>query len=185
MILSLGILKIRFPTEIALSDSSFDEFSPEFSPSPMAPSRHTFQRTQPQTSEQRPYPQISERQQQYPQIKSQHLQNSSRQDQLDLSTLGISEKPLPSFNKNDSKMDWIPSTQQNTFSTSSYHHSPFSTKKGTLPPFPGTTFSLPATTTSTSPNFFKSDSSPLHESPQQKQEIQFREQRYFAQQVCV
>ena len=87
-------------------------------------------------------------------------------------------------------MDWIPSQQQNTFSprnsTTSYSRdsSIFANARGTLPPAPGTTF------TSSVPkekpvNWFThmKEESNDEETPSQKRDIQFREQRFFPPQV--
>jgi hypothetical protein len=163
----LGILKVKLPPEIALQDSSLDEFSPQGSPSPVpsAP-RHTFQRTQSLP----------------PQIKLSQQRNN---DPLDLSTLGITEKPLPLFKDDSSKMDWIPSSQQTTFSRK-YSHNLFSSQKGTLPPSPGTLFPIIPSTTKSEQNWFKSPPSVtenFNQQPQNKVSVEFREQRYFPQQA--
>ena len=119
---------MKYPPEIALQDSS-DDFTPQASPTPPR-QRITFQRTQHAPPS-------------FPQLKPQ-----PRQDPLDLTSLGISDRPTPLF-KDDSTMDWIPSQQQNTFSprntTTSYSRdsSIFANARGTLPPAPGTTFTSP------------------------------------------
>jgi len=163
----LGILKVKLPPEIALQDSSLDEFSSQSSPSPVpSPPRHTFQRTQSLP----------------PQIKPSQQRNN---DSLDLSTLGISEKPLTLFKDNSSKMDWVPSSQQTTFSRN-YSHNPFSSQKGTLPPSPGTVFPVIPGPAKSEQNWFKSPPSVaenFNQQPQSKVSVEFREQRYFPQQV--
>ena len=169
MIWSLGILKVRLPPEIALQDFS-DEFSPQSSPSP--PPRHTFQRTQPRPSI--------------------HHTPLKKEHPLDLSTLGISDRPLAPF-RNESTMDWIPSTEQTTFSPSSHPmysatDSIFAKGKGQLPPAPGITFT--PTPKPQQVNWFKSSLSPTLQKEESSdddrrpnKDIQFREQRLFAPQV--
>ena len=157
---------MKFPPEIALQDSS-DDFTPQSSPTP--PPRVTFQRTQPPPS--------------FPQIKPKH------QDLLDLASLGISDRPKP-FSKDNSTMDWIPSQQQNTFSTRPSQYSRdssiFASARGILPPAPGTTFTSPITKEK-SVNWFKTikQESSDDETPSQKQDVQFREQRFFPAQVLL
>jgi hypothetical protein len=166
---SLGTLKVKFPPEIALQDSS-DDFTPQSSPTP-PPQRIIFQRTQ--------HPPPS-----FPQLKPQQPQ-----DPIDLNSLGISDRPTPLF-KDDSTMDWIPSRQQNTFSslnsTGSYSRdsSIFANARGTLPPAPGTAFTSSALKEK-SANRFKSinKESSDDEAPPQKRDVQFREQRFFPPQV--
>src|SRR5438552_14255741 len=94
---SLGTLKLKPPSEIALQDSS-DDFTPQSSPSSAPRTGIAFQRTQPP-------PALS-----FSQLNPQH-----RQDPLDLTCLGISDRPNIKSFKDDSKMDWTPSHRFNTF----------------------------------------------------------------------
>jgi hypothetical protein len=162
---------VKPPPEIALQDST-DDFSPQGSPSP--PPRPIFQRTPPQ-----PLP------------VALQLTRKTQQNLLDLTTLGISDPPLPP-SKDDSTMDWIPSQQPTTFSRgATYSHDPslFAAGRGTLPPAPGTSFPSTRPAKEKPVNWFKSASSPTlanleaDDKPQRK-DIQFREQRLFAPQVC-
>jgi hypothetical protein len=159
---------LRLPPEIALQDSS-DDLSPQNTPSPV--SRHKFQRTQPR-------------------LPSPQIRRIPPQDPVDIASLGIAD---PS---NDT-MDWTPS-QHTSFSptypenTYSRDNSLFAAGRGTLPPAPGTTFTAPPAKDQ-SVNWFKTapkaadpfvsrPGSRDSDSPKYK-DIQFREQRFFPQQV--
>jgi hypothetical protein len=165
----MGTLKVKYPPEIALQDSS-DDFTPQSSPTP-PPQRIAFQRTQ-----HAPPP-------------FRQLELQQRQDVLDLNSLGISDLPTPLF-KDDSTMDWIPSQQQNTISSRntiapySRDSSMFTNARGTLPPAPGTTFTPPVSKEK-SVNWFKNIKAESidDETSSQKRDIQFREQRFFPPQV--
>jgi hypothetical protein len=162
---------VKPPPEIALQDFS-DDFSPQSSPSP--PARPTFQRTQPQSHPIAP-----------------QLNRDPQQDPLDLTTLGIYDTPL-SPAKDNSTMDWMPSHRPTTFSCSaaySHNSSLFAAGRGTLPPAPGTSFPSVLPAQDKPVNWFKSASAPTiadletDDNPQ-RSDIQFREQRLFAPQVC-
>ena len=169
---------MKLPPEIALQDTQDDlDFTPRSSPSPTPKppqTYQTFQRTQPAK---------------FPVLKP--VNDSS----LDLTSLGISEKRLAPFRDSADTMDWIPSSQPNSFAPRpipAYSHetSVFAAGRGTLPPAPGSAF--PAVTTKSletnEVNWFKPSANAslqqLNESvPPRNQATQLHEQRLFLPQV--
>jgi len=169
---------VKLPPEIALQDTADDlDFTPQSSPSPTPkphPISHAFQRTQP------------------PKFPALQPVNDSS---LDLTSLGISDKRLAPFRDSVDTMDWIPSSQQNSFTPQpmpAYSHetSVFAAGRGTLPPAPGTAFPTVATKSlkTNEVNWFKSSTNvslpPRDESvPPRNEATHFREQRLFVPQV--